>query len=98
MNQNQTESKSTKPEQPTDEGLSSSVLFGFLWDFRERAVNYASYLYGFFTVGAMLWMIEGIFVGDPWDFAKAIGAAITAKFFQTRHLLVTHPNTEISGR
>jgi len=74
--------------------VASHGLFGFLWDFRERAVNHASYLYGFFTVGSMLWMIEGIFIGDPWDFAKAMGAAITAKFFQTRHPLIGDPNVQ----
>lgn len=75
--------------------LRTTVLFGFLWDFRERAVNHASYLYGFFTVGSMIWMIEGAFGGDPWDFAKGVGAAITAKFFQSRHPLISDPNDKI---
>ena len=83
-------------KEPANSPLRAAALFGFLWDFRERAVNHASYLYGFFTVGAMLWMIEGVFLGDPWDFAKAIGAAITAKFFQTRHPLICNPNAAVS--
>lgn len=77
--------------------LRTTALFGFLWDFRERSVNPASYLYGFFTVGSMVWMIDGAFGGDPWDFAKGAAAAIIAKFFQTRHSLVSDPNKEISG-
>ncbi len=76
-------------------GVGCDALFGFLWDFRERAVNHASYLYGFFTVGSMVWMIEGVFGGDPWDFAKAVCAAVTAKFFQTRHPLISPPNAEV---
>ena len=79
--------------------LSTSALFGFLWDFRERQVNQASFWYGFFQTLAMVWALRWIWEGtgfEWWRVPLVIMACIAAKWCQSRHALKSDPNNSFT--
>jgi hypothetical protein len=87
-----------KPAEEVDSaGCAPTPLLGFLWDFRERAVNHTSYLYGIMTAFSGLYLIEGLFPLTAWPLVKAMACAIAAKRFQSLHALSCDPNDQREG-
>ena len=80
-----------KTELPADAGRLLRLVLGFL-DFRERAVNQASFYYGAATTLATLYVIQCWANNDPWAGAKGIAACLAGKLCQLRHLLCPEDN------
>lgn len=79
-------------------GCPSHGLFGFLFDFRERQVNHASFWYGFLQCLAMVWVLRWVWEGTGfawWRVPLVIMACIAAKWCQSRHPLKCDPNSDI---
>jgi hypothetical protein len=77
-------------------GCSIRVLFGFVWDFRERQVNHLSFWYGFLQAMALCWIvrwaIDGIDAAFYWRAPMVLIVTTAAKWCQSRHDLKCDPN------
>jgi hypothetical protein len=81
--------------------LAASDLFGFLWDFRDRKVNQASYWYGVFEALGIFWVLRWTWEGtgfEWWRVPLVVLSIIAAKWCQSRHALKYDPNDQGDSR
>jgi len=79
-----------KKDTPNEGAQLRRELFGFLWDFRERAVNLRSFWYGYFSALCVYKVVFAVYewkLPSPTTIAIVLAFTVIGKWMQATHPL-----------